>query len=143
MRYRAVLLLLLFAVCACTHAGTLVTSMSMPVRITPKFYSGLLIQDLSEEIKRLETSFNAGGALVNRVVVGSPAERAGLLRGDVITAVNDTPVCSAQEFVYQLQSDRHGSLEIQLDVYRLLPVLVRRRITLMREPLAKQGAEAQ
>jgi S1-C subfamily serine protease len=40
---------------------------------------------------------NAVGALVSQVVEGSPAERAGIRTGDVITAVNGQPVKSNSE----------------------------------------------
>jgi len=40
---------------------------------------------------------NAMGALVSQVVEGSPAEKAGIHTGDVITAVNGTPVKSNSE----------------------------------------------
>jgi Do/DeqQ family serine protease len=40
---------------------------------------------------------NAMGALVSQVVEGSPAEKAGIHTGDVITSVNETPVKSNSE----------------------------------------------
>ena len=44
------------------------------------------------------------GAYVGSVTVGSPADRAGLREGDVITAVNDAPVASAGDLERALES---------------------------------------
>ncbi len=50
-----------------------------------------------EEAKRLGQSAQRG-ALISRVLPGSPAEQAGLKTGDVITAVADRPVDSRESF---------------------------------------------
>lgn len=55
-------------------------------------YMGVTIQPVTEE---LATSFGlkqARGALVNDIIKGSPADKAGVLQGDVITALNGTEV---------------------------------------------------
>jgi S1-C subfamily serine protease len=45
----------------------------------------------------------AGGAKLTRITAGSPAERAGLRRGDVVTAVGDTPIGDASDLVNALR----------------------------------------
>jgi Do/DeqQ family serine protease len=49
---------------------------------------GVTIQPVTADIARSLGLENARGALVNTVTPGSPAERAGVQRGDVITSVN-------------------------------------------------------
>lgn len=59
---------------------------------------GVGIQDLTGD---LAASFGIGeqkGVLVNSVFEGSPAEKAGLLRGDIVFTFNGMPVTSVREF---------------------------------------------
>ena len=58
-----------------------------------------------------------GGALVGSVDAGSPAARAGLRPGDVITAVDSQPVHNADDVVAVVQGDRVGQ-EITLTYTR-------------------------
>lgn len=53
---------------------------------------GVSVQALSEELAASFGLENTHGALVNEVIKDSPAERAGLQRGDVIVEYNDQPV---------------------------------------------------
>jgi serine protease Do len=46
------------------------------------------------------------GAIVTRVEPGSPAERSSLRPGDIVTAVNRTPVASAAELVKVLHQEQ-------------------------------------
>ena len=48
------------------------------------------------------------GASVQGVVSGSPADKAGLAEGDVITSVNGSPVSSASDLSNRLESDHPG-----------------------------------
>jgi serine protease Do len=57
------------------------------------------------------------GALVNRVAENSPAERAGLQRGDVVTHVDDRPIPSARGFFEMLGTVTAGQ-ELRLQVWR-------------------------
>ncbi len=58
---------------------------------------------------------DASGAAVTEVVPGSPAEDAGLRTGDVITAVDETPIDSAQSLVDTIQRYVPGD-EVTLSV---------------------------
>jgi Do/DeqQ family serine protease len=55
-------------------------------------YMGVTIQPVTEELAKSFGLKQARGALVNDVIKGSPADRAGILQGDVITALNGTEV---------------------------------------------------
>lgn len=53
---------------------------------------GVAIQEVTEDLAKEFGVPEAMGALVSDVSDDSPADKAGLVRGDVITAFNDTPV---------------------------------------------------
>jgi serine protease Do len=57
------------------------------------------------------------GALVNRVRSGSPAERAGIRRGDVVTGVDGQPIESARAFFERLESATDGQ-QLMLGLWR-------------------------
>src|SRR5262252_481555 len=59
----------------------------------------------------------AKGVIVNSVRSGSAAERAGLRQGDVITAINDSPVSDTNAFRNRVASNGPGS-EVTLTVLR-------------------------
>ncbi len=56
---------------------------------------GVSIQDLTDEIAESQGIKEAKGALVSDVTLGSPAEKGGLRRGDVILSVNGQKVTDA------------------------------------------------
>jgi serine protease Do len=58
---------------------------------------GLQLQDVTPQMARQRGLTEAAGAMIVGVQSGSPAERAGLQRGDIIREVNRQPVQSAQE----------------------------------------------
>jgi len=63
-----------------------------------------------------EGNFN-GGAVVARVTEDSPADRAGLKRGDIITALDDEPLDSPQTLVDTVAERQPGEV-MRLTVYR-------------------------
>ncbi len=61
-------------------------------------WMGVSIQDLSATARdALGLEFSTGGVLVSDVFKGEPAEKAGILRGDVILTINGKPVHNANE----------------------------------------------
>src|SRR5205823_12358285 len=66
---------------------------------------------------------SAVGALVSQVVEGSPAEKAGIHTGDVITAVNGQPVKSNSELRNSIRSEEHTS-ELQSLAYLVCRLLL-------------------
>ena len=57
---------------------------------------GVYSQELTEEL-RDGIDYSGRGVLINRVITGSPADRAGLRKGDVITSINSRNVESPSE----------------------------------------------
>jgi Do/DeqQ family serine protease len=55
-------------------------------------YMGVTIQPITEELAQSFGLTQAKGALVNDVIKGSPADKAGIHQGDVITALNGSEV---------------------------------------------------
>lgn len=58
-------------------------------------YLGVTIQSITPDLQKAMNLSQAKGALVADVVKGSPAERAGIQRGDVITAFSGKPVADS------------------------------------------------
>ncbi len=55
-------------------------------------YMGVTIQPVTEELAQSFGLKQARGALINDIIKGSPADKAGIRQGDVITALNGTEV---------------------------------------------------
>jgi Do/DeqQ family serine protease len=58
---------------------------------------GVAIEDLTPDLAQAMDTKHTEGAVIARVDPGSPAERAGLRRGDLVTAVNGVPVHSGTQ----------------------------------------------
>lgn len=69
---------------------------------------GVSTQSVTEEL-RDALDLRGDGVLVNRVVSGSPADRAGIRKGDVITAVNGRSVESPDELADVIRGQSAGS----------------------------------
>lgn len=69
---------------------------------------GVSTQAVTEEL-RDALDLRGDGVLVNRVVSGSPADRAGIRKGDVITAVNGRSVESPEELADVVRAQSAGS----------------------------------
>jgi Do/DeqQ family serine protease len=79
---------------------------------------GLDFQDLVPALKEaLQLPPDLRGALVNRVRERSPARRAGIRRGDVVTRLDGRPVESARGFFEMLETATVGQ-ELRLDLWR-------------------------
>lgn len=77
---------------------------------------GVQVETLSNQLAEY-FGVKGGGVLVSSVTADSPAQKAGLKAGDVITAVNGTAVRDAGELVEELGESRDGR-EVRLDVVR-------------------------
>ncbi|MDR2462706.1 MAG: Do family serine endopeptidase, partial [Verrucomicrobiales bacterium] len=72
-------------------------------------YLGVQIQDLDPEMAESYGRGASQGVLVTKVENSSAAERGGLRRGDIITAVNDEPVRDAQALRLAISSLAPGT----------------------------------
>ncbi|MEO1228444.1 MAG: DegQ family serine endoprotease [Myxococcota bacterium] len=78
--------------------------------------AGLAVEPLDANLRsRLDVPARVDGVVVSRVESGSPAERAGIAPGNLITAVNRNPVRSPSQFASAIEKDAD---EILLRVYR-------------------------
>jgi serine protease Do len=90
------------------------TSKPKPGQTKPQQHSrGLEIAELTPEIARRIGYQGQGGVVVANVLPGSAADRAGLMRGDVIEEVNKKPVASAQKL-----EELIGAAKVLLKVHR-------------------------
>ena len=78
---------------------------------------GIVPQDVPE-YQRAQLGLPSNGVLIANLYVGSPAQRAGLQPGDVLTDIDDTPVHSAQEAIARVASHRKPGDAIKLRVIR-------------------------
>ncbi len=80
-------------------------------------YLGVYIQDLTKDIAETMGLKNAKGALISEVVKGSPADKAGLKRGDVIVKVDDTVIKNSGDLQDAIRSKKAGT-KVTLTVIR-------------------------
>jgi len=74
-----------------------------------KAHWGLGLADLTPEVReQLQTPSDVHGAVIERVQPGTPADNAGLQRGDVILEVNRKPVQNAADVQKALSSVPKG-----------------------------------
>lgn len=78
---------------------------------------GVSIQDVTQQIAEYYQLEEAKGTVVAEVLPGTPAESAGLQRGDVILEVNEQPVEDAQDFINKIQETQVGD-NVMLLVHR-------------------------
>ena len=77
-------------------------------RAVVRAWLGARLQSVTPEIARSVGMASPSGALVADVWPGGPAQRAGLVQGDVITAVDGVPVVDATGVNYALATHRLG-----------------------------------
>jgi len=100
--------------------------------VTHHAYLGVEIMDDNASIQQQYGLSVASGALILSVVANSPADRAGLKQGDVITAINNTPVTQAAD-VQSIISLLHQGDSAKVRVYRGTKILTI-AVTLGRTP---------
>ena len=80
-------------------------------------YLGVTIQNVTAEIGESLGIPAKEGALVNDVVAGGPAEKGGVMAGDVVLSVNGKSITSASDLTRQVALARAGEA-IRLEVLR-------------------------
>ncbi len=80
-------------------------------------YLGVCFNDVTPDNAKFFNLTGNTGALIASVTPNSPASRAGLKQGDVVTAVNGQPVETGSDLQVVVSEDAPGS-KIQLDVER-------------------------
>ena len=78
---------------------------------------GITVQDLTPEIARALGLEDTTGVVVAQVEKGSPADRAGINRGDIVQEVNHQPVEGVDDF-YRAMDKAKGQESILLLVRR-------------------------
>ncbi len=63
---------------------------------------GVTVQEVTPELAQSLGLASARGALVNEVIKGSPAEKAGVKQGDVIVAIDGQPVSNTASMRFQI-----------------------------------------
>jgi len=69
---------------------------------------GILPQDITDEQAR-QLGLPQGGVVLDRLYIGSPGQQAGLRPGDLLLAVDDVPVHSAQDTLASIAAHKPGS----------------------------------
>jgi serine protease Do len=103
-------------------------------------YLGATIQPVTPEIAESVGIPGKKGALVAELVPGGPAEKSGVMAGDVVTAVNGKPVNNASELTRAVASSRSGDT-LNLSVVRggkAITVVVKSGVRPSEADLAKQ-----
>ena len=69
---------------------------------------GIVPEDLTDE-QAQQLGLPQAGVVIGNLYVGSPAQQAGLLPGDLLTAIDDTPPHSAQDALGRIAAHKPGS----------------------------------
>src|SRR5262245_10572210 len=90
-------------------SGLLLLGIALPVRaFAATAWLGVNTQEVSDEL-RDGLDLRGDGVLVTAVVAGSPAERAGIRKGDVLTSFNGRSIESPSELFDAVRSENVGS----------------------------------
>lgn len=80
-------------------------------------YLGVIIQPVTADLAKAFNLKETSGALVGQVTEGSPADKAGLKEGDVITRFNDKTVTDSRHLRLMVAQTPPGT-EVELEVIR-------------------------
>ena len=72
-------------------------------------FLGVAVRPVTPEIADSSGLKEPKGVVIESVVEGSPAEKAGIQKGDVIVAVNDQPVAAPQELTRRIVGTAPGT----------------------------------
>lgn len=78
---------------------------------------GVSIQNVTPELQNALGLENTKGSLISAVMVGSPAEKAGMKRGDVVVSLNEDPITSSSDLSNKVGMAPAGS-EAVLEIVR-------------------------
>lgn len=79
---------------------------------------GVTITDVNSNSAAVQQGIIPQGAYITKIEKDSPAEKAGLMKGDIIVDIEDQVIKSAQEMV-DLLSDKNAGDTIKLKAYRV------------------------
>jgi len=96
--------------------ATLFMLTAAPSLASARAWLGVYSQEVTDEL-RDALELPKGGVLVSNVVTDSPAERAGLRKGDVITAVDNTKIASPEELSDRIAAAKAGD-NVSLSIVR-------------------------
>jgi serine protease Do len=109
-------------------------------RVSVEEFLGITVQDLTPGLAAYFGCAPDGGVVVSNIEPKSPAEKAGLHNGDLITTVDEKPVKNLPGFREVL--DRHEGEEVSITYCREKGDKARTlRIKINLEPVTKQGEE--
>ncbi len=80
-------------------------------------YLGIMIRDIDGNLVKEEKLKTSEGTYVDSLLTNGAAKDAGILSGDVITAINDTPVMKSSDLMEQVGRHRPGD-EVEVTVDR-------------------------
>jgi len=80
-------------------------------------YMGVNIDDLDEDLAESFGLDSETGALVTFVEPDSPADKAGLVAGDIILKINDTPIKNVNDLLLTVSQEAPGST-VEVDISR-------------------------
>jgi membrane-associated protease RseP (regulator of RpoE activity) len=72
-------------------------------------YLGVRVQEITRDMQRARDLSNTQGALINSVADGSPADRAGIRRGDVIVRVDGNEISDPDELIREMRDEDPGA----------------------------------
>ena len=119
-------------------AGRVVRELIEEGEVSP-VWLGIEFQDLTRDLaSALDLPPTTAGALVNQVSAQSPAARAGVQRGDVVTRLQGRGVRGARDFFQMLDAVIQGQ-ELELEIFRAGET---KRLTLLAEEVPKRVIDA-
>jgi membrane-associated protease RseP (regulator of RpoE activity) len=72
-------------------------------------YLGVRVQEITRDMQRARDLPNTQGALINSVADGSPADRAGIRRGDVVVRVDGNEISGPDELIREMRDEDAGA----------------------------------
>lgn len=103
-------------------------------------YLGVYINDLDQKMAKT-FGYSGKGVLVVNPIPGSPADKAGLKAGDIITKIDGQDVRSAKELRYLIAGDKPGT-KISVTVFRNGKTMAPMDLTLGTLPTQMAGGES-